>query len=81
MKTISVTQKHIDEGIRFSGSSCPIALALKEEYNYAYVSYDYATICERPNSSMYGCTKRMKQFIDKFDQNKEVKPFKFRLKG
>ena len=78
MKTISITQDHIDQGIRASCNKCPLALAIKEifpdkkilvGYNVVFVN-SYIGI-ELPEDLM--------EFIYSFDSGKLVEPREFQL--
>lgn len=75
---IKVRQKHIDEGVRKTAGSCPVAKALDEQtdcdYNYVYnhsIKYNGRNV-HMPRS--------VQRFVKKFDSGRPVKPFNFILK-
>lgn len=80
---VEVTQEDIDNGSPANAGHCPIALAVKratgardvvvsvERSGEIYVHNDKTTV--------YRHTKASGKFVTKFDEDKPVKPFKFRL--
>lgn len=76
---VSVTQKHIDEGVKSDNKTCPIALALKElGFKNPSVGCDSALI----EKTVYRLPIDAENFIDKLDffGKKSVAPFKFELR-
>lgn len=75
-KIIEVAQVHIDKGVIGNPKKCPIALALMYALGtYVFVWYDVVRIGRR---SIPLSTKAI-EFIDRFDDRKHVKPFKFQV--
>lgn len=73
---ISVTQKHIDRGIRENMRSCPIALAIRERIG-AEVSVG-ANYAHCPGKGVWWMLPiKINDFIREFDRGIEVKPFTF----
>ncbi len=78
-KIITVTQKHINKGIQTDAQECPIAKALRTaglrnvsvSGMSVYFGKGWKRTAELP--------KRARNFIKKFDNEKPVKPFTFRL--
>ena len=82
MLEVKVTQEHINRGIRANTNQCPIALALRDIFQikspkYRDISVDSYTI--KVYRVYFSITKRAKTFMNKFDQNQEVKPITFRF--
>lgn len=74
MRTIRVTQEHIDKGIRNDVCLCPVALALKS----AGICEPYVTGDEiEVGSASYSPPEKVTNFIFKFDAGESVRPFKF----
>lgn len=79
---VDVTQVDIDRGTPGSGERCPIALAL-ERQNIC------ATVSEEDNGMVFGTrgewckswkmSTRAELFTKRFDEDKKVKPSKFKL--
>ena len=80
MKKINITYQDIEMGDRGCENSCPIALALRHEYNTTNVSvimedepYIYV------NDDELDMTSDMRDIVDnfirKFDSGQNVKPF------
>jgi hypothetical protein len=77
MITVRVGRKHIEKGVRWSGQHCPIALALKGMgYWHVYVTRDWTEIKGLGPVTM---TTRARNFIDRFDGGRPVRPATFRL--
>lgn len=77
---ISVTEKDIVAGSRGSSISCPIALALKRcglKDVHAYTTHILVTKGKEEFSSVP--SRKVLQFINKFDRGLTVKPFRFTL--
>lgn len=77
MKTIEVTQCHIDSGEPRSCQGCPVALALKSATLHGWAV--------GVRSAMTGCHHRLLphktiEFIRAFDRGEDVKPFSFEFK-
>jgi hypothetical protein len=81
-KVISVTQKHINKGIREERDSCPVALALLDN-GFDFVSVDQISIDWRINNNAVNVAspRSVARFVTKFDKlgKKAVKPFNFKL--
>lgn len=83
-KLISVTQEHIDNGLRSLCWNCPVALAAQEQTNLLYVKAGYSVIefgASLPTQHHMKTPTRVKRFIRKFDclGRSAVKPFRFWL--
>ncbi len=86
---IKVTQEHIDKGVRFSGSRCPIALAINDSKLHNCIvdqiritfiqSTFWATIGLRAYQYEVPTPKEVLDFISRFDGNVKVEPFEFEL--
>lgn len=81
---IQVKQKHIKNGKRHSSCNCAFALAVKETTGKPVVFVtDRVEIIEQEthpfNCKNYKCSKKIFNFIDKFDKGMKVKPGSFRL--
>lgn len=77
-KIITVTQKHIDTGVRIDPIKCPVAKAIRAA-GFKNVSVG-GTVCFGKNySKSAALPKRVCNFITRFDREKAVKPFTFRL--
>lgn len=77
---ITVTQADIDGGFQGRSNNCAIALALKRELktDTAIVNGSHVFFA---GGQHYKTTKKMKDFITKFDQSKTlVSPFTFALR-
>ena len=78
MKTIKVTQQHIDKGQKKT-TTCPVALALKDEgYDKAHVGSTSICLYD-PDKIDYFCEWNLHQWIIAFDLDESVKPFEFYL--
>jgi len=88
---VNVTQEDIDNGVRGSSSHCPIALAMKRQLHKTKVS-----VCEDYNEDTnegeivayrgnwdkeWKASKAVMKFVKAFDNDKQVKPHRFRLKN
>ncbi len=76
---INVTQKNIEEGEKQSFTSCPIALAIKEQLGDrkdVHVDEDICAI----NGKEYYLTIAARKFVNSFDEGKVVKPFSFNVR-
>jgi len=88
---VNVTQEHIDAGVQSTPSSCPIALAVKEQLGVSsvHVYADYMSVDGRA----YHLPNRAYQFIKRFDSRVKggwlkrffkwlyVRPFTFESKS
>jgi hypothetical protein len=86
MRKINITNEDITMGDIGCENSCPIALALRHEYNTTNVSVimeDEAYIYV--NDDELDMTSDMRdivdEFVKKFDSGKEVKPFTLEVEG
>lgn len=83
ISTVLVTQKCIDEGIKKSASSCPIANSLLRRFKYAtwvqvYNAFDI--LIDDNEISVFPPDKNLLQdFINNFDTGKQTNPFSFRV--
>lgn len=78
---VAVKQEDIQRGIRYAGSVCPIAQAVKRRFpkSFVYVSGD-GTVRIGNNSYVPSyCEKRVANFISQFDNFARAKPFNFTL--
>lgn len=74
-RTITVNQKHIDTGVRYNCSQCPIALAIKEALpNEKFVEV-YCWTAKVGRKSL-GLPFAASEFIKHFDHNpdKAIRP-------
>ena len=82
---ICVKQKHIDVGTPCSSTSCPIALAIKEQVPgcaWATVGTDDCGFHSGNNKFIdANLSKRVQRFIGDFDRGIPGKPFSFHLDG
>ena len=74
---ISVTQRDIESGTRFSPVYCPIALAIKRSTRRK-VSAGCGWITFA-NGDQYNTPHEVRVFIDRYDFEKPVEPFTFDL--
>lgn len=73
---VQVTAEDIAEGQRWDCRLCPVARALRRKYPYASVS----PLCVELKPGVFGFpSRRMREFISKFDMGKRVEPSRFRL--
>lgn len=87
LKTIEVTQDDINNGVRKSETSCPIALALKRALPDRTIRADTNSLilCERSTEGecifhkIVGTPLSVMTFIMKFDEQFPVQPFAFEL--
>jgi hypothetical protein len=71
---ISVTQDHIDNGMRGICDRCAIALAVKDSCGkYPSVTEDFVLI----NQARYYVSRRARKFIQNFDKGKKAVPSVF----
>ncbi len=78
---ITVTQTHIDKGIRCTGSKCALALAIKEHIADARVGTTEAFSGETEdlNYKYHVLPKEACDFRCNFDKGNMVEPFSFTL--
>jgi hypothetical protein len=76
-KVLEIRKSDIDKGVMGDRENCPIALALKRTFNnideIEVVSSHIVLKLSIP------CTKKIEDFIDKFDENGAVKPTRILL--
>ena len=83
IETVEVRQTHIDKGRQRDGSSCPIAKAC-DDAGIKDVHVNHGSIYMRSDDKL-GSKKPflndtfVSNWIDTFDNNGEVVPFKFRI--
>lgn len=75
---VSVTKRDIEEGDRFDGRSCPIALAIRRAMRTKSVAVIGANIIYIRKLLWKG-EKRVKDFIRKFDSGQRVQPCSFTI--
>lgn len=83
MKTIKVTQKHIDQGVRDSPDGCAIALALRAHIKGEFrtrATNDGRLVLIRTGRNDIYFPKAAYLFSDKFDNKEPVKPMSFKLR-
>lgn len=81
---IDVTQDDIDQGLRFSPESCPIARALVRKFqaDRALVNGLSFSVMKRNEPTIHGLLKgRAGNFVDRFDSGDKVRPTHFLLYG
>lgn len=77
---IKVTQQHIDNGVKFDCSKCPIALAMTEKFpNCAVGLYVYWVDATDPAVDCKLLPVNTIKFIEMFDSGKKVEPFEFEV--
>lgn len=79
---ITVTQKHIDEGLIADCSRCPVALAIREVFPYVDEILIRSTdvwLGKGENLIVKELPIGVRFFIRNFDNDKDVKPFSFEL--
>ena len=76
--TITVTQEDIDQGIRESYYSCPIARAAERALKWRVMVYT-DTILVGDSGCDYKLPESAQEFISRFDTGKPVKPFSFEV--
>ena len=80
-KTVSVTEDHIKNGLRFMCGKCPVALAVSEHTGRKALVGSH-TLDFADNDFMYFkpvLPRSVRRFIKRFDRGLSVKPFKFIL--
>ncbi len=88
---LTITQKHINHGIRHSPCECPIALALCDQLDVdvsngerVSVDDDAVEVYDADNRLIreYQATKKLARFVKRFDKvgKSAVKPTTFQLK-
>lgn len=78
MKTYKVTQEHIDKGQRGQGKTCPVALALLEDYTNPHVGTT-TIVCNTLSIIDYYCSSDLHNWIIDFDEDNKVEPFELHL--
>ena len=73
---ISVRQNHIDEGVRDSSNSCPIALAASEAFAWPVNTGRVQLSC---NGVSYWLPSQVRGAIIAFDATGQMQPFEFEL--
>ena len=83
MKQISVTQKHINEGVRQKSKYCPISLALQEafpdECSVTVGGDDTTFVSASMGVRDIVLPDVARKFISEFDSGSKVAPFKFAI--
>ena len=75
---IEVTAKHIKEGKKKVGSSCPVALACRDVFQMSRIMVGYVTL--DIDSEKVNLSQKATDFISRFDEGEKVKPFSFYVK-
>jgi hypothetical protein len=78
--TFKVTKNHIKRGVGCNGYKCPVAMALKDA-GFKDVAVGYHSIFAGYDGRRWRAdnTKRIANFICRFDNRREIKPMKFTL--
>ena len=80
--TVIVNQEHIIKGEKATCDKCPIALALNEQHPREImwcVDPDSASNGSFENEERYLLPAKARDFMTRFDDGEEVKPFSFKL--
>ena len=75
---ISVTQEHIDKGVKTSCGSCPIAIAAKEVFIEG-IEIAVGINCIGIDTYFVDVPGPARRFIRAFDDGKFVRPFSFEI--
>lgn len=78
---VTVTKKHIDEGVRLSNQLCPLALALRDGGQSAVAVYSAVVLLLGfpVGAAEYVPSPPTKKFIQRFDAGMPVEPGTFSL--
>ena len=80
-KTITVTQNDINLGTPSESDSCPIALAITSSgFYHVFVEDEKIEWFSKYNRRSMIPPKKVRQFIERFDAGKPVRPFSFQLR-
>lgn len=71
---IKVSRVHIKKGKKGSTKSCPIARAIR---SLGYKNIAVSSCDIQINDHVYDIPDKVSDFIEQFDDGKEVKPFEF----
>lgn len=80
-----VTERNIQLGVRQDCSFCPVAIAINKELDDSVQAFAMKNVLILQNKFnkefIYSVTWPLKveSFIEDFDANKQIKPFKFKL--
>lgn len=80
--TISVEQRHIDEGVRADCLLCPLALAIADSLTDAQMTFrimEVLTVCVLIDYRKIQLPLKVMQFVQNFDAAITVHPFTFEL--
>lgn len=77
-KTINVTQKDIDNGIKTDCRNCPVVLAIKRTLGIDYGLVDGFSFINY-FGRCYPLPANVRAFVDGFDGGYDVTPFEFEL--
>lgn len=77
---IHVRRRHIERGRPESPSGCPIALAIRQQFDIAPPRVDVSVYGIVLGYTSFDCPTIAQRFIARFDAGKPVKPFAFVLK-
>ncbi len=77
--TINVTQDNIDAGQPCKGNSCPVALALHDATGLSWYAGDQNLYHENRYGRRVTTPKVVREFIEAFDDIRDVRPFSFTL--
>lgn len=76
--TVNVEQKHIDKGDQCECDTCPVALALLDAgCDDVSVTYYYIDFTYKDEARCIATPDHIENFINDFDDGKDVKPFSF----
>jgi len=75
-----VTKSDIRHGLRRNDCACPLALSLRRRFSYVWVGR-VSIIAIARNGRFYSVVtpSEIYRFIERFDNNLEVKPFKYEI--
>lgn len=82
---VEVKARHIENGVRWSPQSCPIALAIKEQSKIPHATYvlvgphEAAVYVGNYQTGQYKLSKHAQRFIQEFDDGWVVAPATFYL--
>jgi len=82
-RKIEVTTGNIRKGVASEVYHCPVALAIKRtlKIDNVYVAQDMTSFRFNDTEFDLSLPVRVINWIDRFDDRKEVKPFSFMLRG
>ena len=82
---VEVTRKDIDLGIAKSRHACPVALAVRRATKTPRSEFEQVSVTREGVCHGFvkftRASRRLRRFIKRFDDQKPVEPFKFRLRS